>query len=208
MTRYHPRHWNPTHSYLPSAWHRDPRLGLGMVIASTLGIVAVGAMGPSAVTLTLGPRSGSLLPPWYIPSAWNLRLNDWVAVIAIYVCLAVGAVGMWFLMRALTDGWRPVPKKLLMLGIGLQVGVTLVPPLTSADVMMYAAYGRLQVLGRDPYEITVGEIFRTQFDTLLSVPGRTRPACTGRSCRPVRRSPTCSAARPCTTSCSGCSCSV
>lgn len=168
MTRQHPRHWNPTRSYLPSAWHRDPRLGLGMMVASTLGIVAVGAMGPSAVTLTLGPRYGSLLPPWYLPSGY-LRLSDWVAVMSVYVCLAMGAVGMWFLMRALGDGWRPKPKKLLMLGIGLQVGVTLVPPLTSADVMMYAAYGRLQVLGRDPYEITVGEIFRTQFDTLLSV---------------------------------------
>ena len=42
-----------------------------------------------------------------------------------------------------------------------------VPPLTSADVLMYAAYGRLQVIGRDPYEITPAEVFRGQFDPVL-----------------------------------------
>ena len=41
------------------------------------------------------------------------------------------------------------------------------PPLTSADVLMYAAYGRLQAIGRDPYEITPAEVFRGQFDPVL-----------------------------------------
>ena len=33
---------------------------------------------------------------------------------------------------------------------------------------MYAAYGRLQAIGRDPYEITPAEVFRGQFDPVLS----------------------------------------
>src|SRR5665647_2776002 len=152
MTRLEPRRWNRSRQYEPTSWRSRPVVGLALIIGSTLGIVGVSFFGPSAVTLSLGPRYGSLLPPWYIPSMWNI---------------ALGAVGMWILIRALAAGWRPVPKKLLWLGIGLQVSVSLVTPMTSGDVMMYAAYGRLQVLGRDPYEITVGEIFRTQFDAVL-----------------------------------------
>ena len=43
----------------------------------------------------------------------------------------------------------------------------LVPPLTSADILMYAGYGRLQMIGRNPYEITPGRDFRGQFDPVL-----------------------------------------
>ena len=167
MTRLEPRPWKRSRLYEPSSWRTHPRVGVGLIIGSTAGIAGVSFFGPSAVTLSLGPRYGSLLPPWYIPSTWGIALGDWVAVVMTYVCIAVGAIGMWILMRALAAGWRPVPKKLLWLGMGLQVVVSLVTPLTSADVEMYAAYGRLQVLGRDPYEITVGEIFRTQYDSVL-----------------------------------------
>ena len=167
MTRIEPRPWKRSHLYEPSSWRSHPRVGLGMIIGSTLGIAGVSFFGPSAVTLKLGPRNGSLLPPWYLPSTWGISLGDWVAVVLTYLCIAVGAFGMWILLRALAAGWRPVAKKLLYTGIGLQIVVSLVTPLTSADVEMYAAYGRLQVLGRDPYEITVGEIFRTQYDAVL-----------------------------------------
>lgn len=167
MTRTEPRRWRRSRAYEPTGWHSHPRVGMGLVIGSTAGIVGVSFLGPSAVTLSLGPRYGSLLPPWYIPSTWGVVLGDWPAVLLTYLCIALGAVGMWVLMKALAAGWRPVPRNLMRLGIGLQVAVALVTPLTSADVMMYAAYGRLQVLGRNPYEITVGEIFRTQFDAVL-----------------------------------------
>ena len=167
MTRLEPSPWKRSRLYEPSSWRSHPRVGVGLIIGSTAGIVGVSLFGPSAVTLSLGPRYGSLLPPWYIPSTWGIALNDWVAVVATYLCIALGAVGMWILMRALAAGWRPIAKKLLWLGMGLQVVVSLVTPLTSADVEMYAAYGRLQVLGRNPYEITVGEIFRTQYDSVL-----------------------------------------
>src|SRR3712207_5564578 len=53
------------------------------------------------------------------------------------------------------------------LGTGLSLLTITVPPLTSADVLMYAAYGRLQTIGRDPYEITPAEVFRGQFDPVL-----------------------------------------
>ena len=79
----------------------------------------------------------------------------------------VGAVGLFVGMRALADGWRPRPERLFLLGTGLSLATITVPPLTSADVLMYAAYGRLQAIGRDPYEITPAEVFRGQFDPVL-----------------------------------------
>ena len=41
------------------------------------------------------------------------------------------------------------------------------PPLTCADVLIYAGYGRLHIIGRNPYDITIGEVFRGQFDPVL-----------------------------------------
>ena len=70
-------------------------------------------------------------------------------------------------MRALADGWLPQLKRLFLLGTGSVAGTILVPPLTSADVLMYAAYGRLAGDRPDPYEITPAEVFRGQFDPVL-----------------------------------------
>lgn len=156
----------PARLYEPEVWHRDHRWGLGLVVVSTLGIVLFGFLGPSAVTLSLGPRS-SPLPPWYAVTGWNTNPNDWVSVIGLYVAISLGAVGMWILTRATLDGWRPRIGRLMALGVGLNTITALVPPMTSADVLMYASYGRLQVLGRDPYEITVGEILRSQYDPVV-----------------------------------------
>ncbi len=162
----------PARLYEPTRWHRDHRWGLGLIVGTSLGIALMGFLGPSAVTLSLGPRRGSLLPPWYAPTSWDTNPNPWVAVLGLYVLIAVGAVGLWVASRAVVDGWRPRVERLLGLGAALNLIVSLVPPMTSADVLMYAAYGRLQVLGRDPYEITVGEIFRQQYDPVLSVTER------------------------------------
>ena len=70
-------------------------------------------------------------------------------------------------MRALAGGWLPNPRRLFGLGTGLSLATILVPPLTSADILMYAGYGRLQMIGRNPYEITPAEVFRGQFDPVL-----------------------------------------
>ena len=64
-------------------------------------------------------------------------------------------------------GWRPSVHRLFTLGAALSLATALVPPLTSADVLMYAAYGRLQRQGINPYDITPAEIFRQSFDPVL-----------------------------------------
>nr|WP_294690616.1 polyprenol phosphomannose-dependent alpha 1,6 mannosyltransferase MptB [uncultured Friedmanniella sp.] len=155
----------PAPVYHPTRWHRDHRYGLAGIVGATLLTLLAGFLGPSAVTLTLGPRR-SLLPPWYLP-AGVLEPNEWLVSAMVWAAIIVGALGLFVAMRALADGWKPRARRLFALGTGLSLATITVPPLTSADVLMYAAYGRLQSIGRDPYEITPAEVFRGQFDPVL-----------------------------------------
>jgi alpha-1,6-mannosyltransferase len=151
--------------YRPTVWHRDHRFALTGIIGATALTWFTAALGPSAVTLTLGPRK-TLLPPWYLP-AGIVRPNEWLVSVLIWSAIVLGALGLWVGMRALADGWQPHLRRLFALGAALSLVTITVPPLTSADVLMYAAYGRLQAIGRDPYEITPAEVFRGQFDPVL-----------------------------------------
>jgi hypothetical protein len=151
--------------YRPTLWHRDHRYALAGIVGATALTLLAGFLGPSAVTLTLGPRD-SFLPPWYLP-AGVVTPNEWFVSALIWLAILVGALGLFVGLRALADGWRPRAKRLFALGTGLSLLTIAVPPMTSADVLMYAAYGRLQAIGRDPYEITPAEVFRGQFDPVL-----------------------------------------
>lgn len=146
-------------------WHRHPKVGIGLVVLSTLLTLFVGLLGPSVATLTLGPRDGSLLPPWYVPGL--LKPNAWIIAGICWALVIIGAVGTWILLRALAVGWRPNNKKLYAGAVGLNLATILVPPMTSADVLMYTAYGRLARLGFDPYVVSPAEVFRMQWDPVL-----------------------------------------
>ncbi len=152
----------PSRLYRPHAWHRDHRFGLVGVATSVLLICLVGYLGPSAATLRLDPV-GSVLPPYNL----QVRVSDWVSVGLLWAALAVGAVGWWLCMRAADDGWRPRLRRLAGLGVVLTSLPVLVPPMTSADVLMYAAYGRLQVTGYNPYHVPPAEIFRREYDAVI-----------------------------------------
>jgi alpha-1,6-mannosyltransferase len=155
----------PKPPYRPEIWHRNHRFALFGIVGATSLTLLVGFLGPSAVTLTLGPRE-SYLPPWYLP-AGMVKPNEWFVSLLIWAAILLGALGLWVGLRALADGWKPKFKKLFALGTVLSLLTICVPPMTSADVLMYAAYGRLQAIGRDPYDITPAEVFRGQFDPVL-----------------------------------------
>jgi alpha-1,6-mannosyltransferase len=155
----------PKTAYRPGIWHRNHQFALFGIVGATALTLLAGFLGPSAVTLTLGPRD-SYLPPWYLP-AGLVTPNEWFVSILIWVAIILGALGLWVGLRAMADGWKPRFKKLFALGTVLSLLTICVPPQTSADVLMYAAYGRLQAIGRSPYEITPAEVFRGQFDPVL-----------------------------------------
>jgi alpha-1,6-mannosyltransferase len=135
------------------------------IIGATVLTLLTGFLGPSAVTLTLGPRD-SYLPSWYLP-AGIVQPNEWLVSGLIWTAIIVGALGLWVSLRAIEDGWKPRVRRLFGLGATLSLLTITVPPMTSADVLIYAAYGRLQTLGRSPYDITIGEVIRTQFDPVM-----------------------------------------
>jgi len=58
-------------------------------------------------------------------------------------------------------------RRFFGLGVLLNLATILVPPMTSADVLMYAGYGRLQLIGRNPYDITPADIYRSSYDAVL-----------------------------------------
>jgi hypothetical protein len=155
----------PQAPYRPAIWHRNHRFALVGIIGATALTLFAGFLGPSAVTLTLGPRH-SYLPPWYLP-AGVIKPNEWFVSIVVWAAIILGALGLWVGLRAMADGWKPRYKRIFGLGTVLSLLTICVPPMTSADVLMYAAYGRLQAIGRDPYEITPAEVFRGQFDPVL-----------------------------------------
>ncbi|MBK9158631.1 MAG: hypothetical protein WAV45_11505 [Propionibacteriaceae bacterium] len=146
-------------------WARDHRLGMGLILLGSALTVFVGVLGPSPVALDLGPRTG-WLPPWYLPDSFP-HPSEWLVVPALWIGITAGAIGLWICNQALRTGWRPNVRKLFATGLGLSIATACVPPLTSADVLMYAAYGRLQTLGRDPYDITPASIFREAYDPVL-----------------------------------------
>ena len=152
-------------------WTYDGRLGLRLIVVSCLVTIVIAALGPSTVTLNVGPANGSWLPPYFIPAevgqSWGLPLPEWIVVPVLWAGLIVGAFGLVIAWRAVEAGWRPRIRRLFVLGAVLNVVTAMVPALTSADVLMYAAYGRLQRQGYNPYDITPAEIFRQSYDPVL-----------------------------------------
>jgi alpha-1,6-mannosyltransferase len=70
--------------------------------------------------------------------------------------LAAGAVGCWWL--ALQRGWEPSVRRIVAWGVAGAATLAMVPPLGSSDILSYAAYGRMAVLGLNPYTTTVADL--------------------------------------------------
>ncbi len=155
---------------LDAPWTAKSRVALALMGASVGLTIVVSALGPSPVTLDVGPASGPL-PPWFVPKdvgrTLGLPLSEWILVPALWLGIVLGAVGLWVGSKAIDVGWRPPIHKLFYVGVALNLATALVPPLTSADILMYAAYGRLQRQGLDPYAISPAEVFRQSYDPVL-----------------------------------------
>ena len=84
VTGHNPAH-PPIQRYAPSVWHRDHRYAIGLIVGATVITLITGFLGPSVVTLTLGPRD-SLLPPWYLP-AGIVEPNEWVVTVLVWMII-------------------------------------------------------------------------------------------------------------------------
>jgi len=146
--------------------------------ARVLSLLAMIGIGSSILIMlaTSAVRDSWMYPPITLPSVgppWDitgLHMSTGVATVALWIALVVGGFGVVAGLGAVQRGARPSIKLILIAAAVTVVLLTVFPPAGSTDVFDYAAYGRLVVLGHNPY-VDTPRLLRTSHDAIAhSVP--------------------------------------
>ena len=127
------------------------RLALGGAALAALLVVGAAALGPSAAQPALGARGDTwrgLLPPYDL----GLHPASWLVTVTVDAGYLVGAVSVALGLLAVRRGAR-LPRRALLVAVAVALLAALVPPSGSGDHLNYAAYGRIQAQGGDPYVV-------------------------------------------------------
>ena len=120
---------------------------MAIALAITV-ILGVSAAGPSAaVVSTPRPPAG---PPWWF--SWPLPPA--AVTIALWAASVLGAAGIAAGLVAVRRGARPPIRLLVSAAFIVTAALAVLPAAGSSDTLDYAAYGRIVVLGHDPYQMT------------------------------------------------------
>ncbi len=127
------------------SWSRlaDPKVavtvsGLGLLLG-----MLVGATAPNTETLPIRLPLSHLLP--------SLGNNDAIAMALLYAGDVLACLGLAGMLWAHSQGWRPDPRRLLLVSTGIVAVMVSLTPVGSSDIASYAAYGRIASLGGNPY---------------------------------------------------------
>ena len=121
--------------------------GVAIALATAV-IIAVSAAGPgAAVVSTPRPAAG---PPWWF--SWPLPVAT--VTILLWAASVLGAAGVAAGLVAVRRGGRPPIRLLLSAAFIVTAVLAVLPAAGSSDPLDYAAYGRMVVLGHNPYEMT------------------------------------------------------
>src|SRR5499427_5495663 len=127
------------------AWSRlsDPRVavtvsGLGLLLG-----MLVGAMAPNFETVNVRLPLSELLP--------SLSQSNGVAMAMLYTGDVLACLGLAGMLWAHSQGWRPDPRRLLLVSAAIVAVMVSLTPVGSSDTASYAAYGRIAALGGNPY---------------------------------------------------------
>ncbi|HUJ05069.1 MAG TPA: hypothetical protein VLX31_03055 [Streptosporangiaceae bacterium] len=123
----------------------DPRVavtisGLGLLLG-----MLVGATAPNEETLPLRLPFSHLLP--------SLG-HSIVAPVMLYTGNVLACLGLAGMLWAHSQGWRPDPRRLLLVSAAVVAVMVSLTPVGSSDTASYAAYGRIAALGGNPYART------------------------------------------------------
>jgi hypothetical protein len=122
------------------------------IAISLLLMMTVCAAGPSAVVPAI-PRT------WPSPPLWaQLHFSQVTVTALIYIAIVLGAVGVVCGLIAVRRGARPNLRLLAAGAVIAVVVLALLPPGGSTDSLSYAAYGRIAVLGHNPYVMTPSQL--------------------------------------------------
>jgi hypothetical protein len=125
------------------------------IAISVLVMIAVSVAGPSAVIPAI-PRT------WPEPPLWlPLHPRQVTATVAIYTAIALGALGVGLGLLAVRRGARPNLRLLAAAAVTAIAVLAVLPPAGSTDSLSYAAYGRITVLGHNPYVMTPQQLRAT-----------------------------------------------
>jgi hypothetical protein len=104
-----------------------------------------------------------------------------VVTAACWLAAACGGAGVVAGLAAVRQGWRPRPSLVLAACAAATVLFVFVPPAGSVDVQNYAEYGRIVVLGHNPWVMTPQQLYQRQDPVGLLRPPewRTQPTVYG-----------------------------
>jgi Glycosyltransferase family 87 len=142
----------PAHATQVSAGRWLVRTAAASVSASILLMVALGIAGPPAGKATLSPA-----PPWP-PWSAHVRPSPALWSVTLWLIELLGGVGLILALVAVRRGWRPRPSRLVLGSAVAVIALMVVPPVDNGDPVMYAAFGRIAVLGHSPYVMTPGQL--------------------------------------------------
>jgi hypothetical protein len=129
------------------AWSRlsDPKVAVTVSGVGLLLGMIVGATAPNVMTLPIR------LPLSVLPS---LGSDNAVTMILLYTGDVLACLGLAGMLWAHSQGWRPDPRRLLLISAAIVAVMVSLTPVGSSDTASYAAYGRIASLGGNPYATT------------------------------------------------------
>src|SRR6266436_2326363 len=127
-------------------------------LVSWLAVIGIGG-GTLVMIAATAVRQDWMFPAVRMPAVGppfelHVHIPGRSVVVALWLAALLSLVGVIAGLVAARRGVRP-PFRLLLIGGALAVlALMLLPPAGSTDALDYAAYGRLAVLGHNPYVAT------------------------------------------------------
>ena len=127
------------------AWSRlaNPRVAVTVSGCGLLLGAIVGATAPNTATLQIKLPLSNFLP--------DLLGHPVITVVLLYAGDVLSCLGLAGMLWAHSQGWRPDPRKLLLVSAGVVAVMVSLTPVGSSDTASYAAFGRISALGGNPY---------------------------------------------------------
>jgi len=134
------------------AWSRlsDPKVAIAVSGVGLLLGMLVGATAPNVETLPIRLPLSYLLPSL----GGHGIVGDVVATALLYTGDILACLGLAGMLWAHSQGWRPDPRRLLLVSAGIVAVMVSFTPVGSSDTASYAAYGRIASQGGNPYIIS------------------------------------------------------
>jgi hypothetical protein len=143
-----------------------------------LGWLAAGGIGGS-ILIMIGAslvRQDWMFPPLRVPDPgppWEIHpahVPPGLVIVGLWVAAVLAAGGLVAGLLAASKGARPPMRLILVAAVVVVAALTVLPPAGSTDALDYATYGRLLVLGHNPY-VTTPHFLRATHDAFArSVP--------------------------------------